>query len=121
MVEYITFSRPTVWIVIRQTIKIRERAQVDVFFLFGSIVISWSSKKQNMSWQKVRVKKVFGHREFEKILVWLKKKLTLCFCINMSAVLMTRYPVFHGSAKHIEIKQYCIGEQVNGGAIDKQY
>ena len=73
--------------------------------------VAAASASQKGIWPQ-RIRKDFGVAE---------KEADTMFCINMSAVLMTRYPVFHGSAKHIEIKQYCIGEQVNGGAIDKQY
>lgn len=60
-------------------------------------------------------------RRILKALKFEQKEPTTIFCDNMSAVAMTKNPVFHVRSKHIELRHHFIRELVNQGEIGMEF
>ena len=100
-------------------------------FELGSKVISWSSKKQaTIALSSAEVEYIAATSAACEA-VWLRRILgdlqvkakgsTTLFCGNMSAIAMTKNPVFHNRTKHIKIRHHFIRELVEKKEIELQF
>ena len=46
---------------------------------------------------------------------------TIIYCDNMSAIAMSKNPVFHGRTKHIELRHHFIRDLVQNGEIQLEF
>ena len=96
-------------------------------FCLGSNAISWSSKKQKSVALSSAEAEYIAATDSACEAVWLRRILkdlqfdqeesTKIFCDNMSAIAMTKNPVFHARSKHIELRHHFIRDLVNKGEI----
>uniref|UniRef100_A0A2N9IDT2 Reverse transcriptase Ty1/copia-type domain-containing protein n=1 Tax=Fagus sylvatica TaxID=28930 RepID=A0A2N9IDT2_FAGSY len=85
-------------------------------FCLGSKVIAWSSKKQKTVALSSAEAEYIAANDAACEAVWLRKILsdlqqkieepTVICCDNMSAIAMTKNPVFHARTKHIELRHH---------------
>ncbi|XP_020686945.1 uncharacterized protein LOC110102803 [Dendrobium catenatum] len=94
----------------------------------GPNLISWSVKKQST------VAKSSTEAEYRALaaatsdVIWLRQLLhdfhasqpapTMIFCDNISAIALSRNPIFHARTKHIEIDHHFISDHINRKAIE---
>lgn len=100
-------------------------------FQLGTKAISWSSKKQATVALSSSEAKYIAATSASCEAVWLKRILgdlrqstedpTRIYCDNMSAIAMTKNPVFHSRTKHIEIRHHFIRELVEKQEIELQF
>ena len=100
-------------------------------FQIGSKSISWSSKKQATVALSSSEAEYISATSAACEAVWLRRILqdlrqdtedpTTIHCDNMSAIAMTRNPVFHSRTKHIEIRHHFIRELVEKQEIELQF
>ncbi|XP_075105094.1 secreted RxLR effector protein 161-like [Nicotiana tabacum] len=101
------------------------------FFTFGSAVITWSSKKQATSALPSSEAEYVTSMSSTCQALWLRKILadlyqeqkeaTKIFCDNLSAIVMTKNPIFHRRSKHIDIRHHFIRELVTKGLIELKH
>ena len=103
-----------------------------VFLLCGG-AISWKSQKQRYVALSTAESEYVAMASAAQESVWLRQLITeltdssatesptLIYVDNQSAIAMTRNPQFHGRAKHIDIKNHFIREQVAQGTIILEY
>lgn len=92
-----------------------------------SNVVSWSSKKQKSVSLSSAEAEYVAATEATCEAVWLRRLLvdlhqtqkdpTVIYCDNMSAIAMTKNPVFHARSKHIELRHHFIRDFVSKGEI----
>ncbi|XP_057246814.1 secreted RxLR effector protein 161-like [Beta vulgaris subsp. vulgaris] len=92
-------------------------------FQLGTKTISWSSKKQATIALSSAEAEYVAATSAACEAVWLRRILddlqqtseepTTIYCDNMSAIAMTKNPVFHSRTKHIEIRHHFIRELVD--------
>ena len=92
-------------------------------FCLGSNPISWSSRKQRSVALSSSEAEYVASSEATCEAIWLRRilsdmlqdisKPTMILCDNMSAIAMTKNPVFHARSKHIEIRHHFIREMVS--------
>ena len=100
-------------------------------FGFGSGVFSWASLKQNTVALSTAEAEYVSASEATTQAIWLRDVLndlgevqanaTVLYCDNMSAIAMTRNPVFHQKTRHINRKIHFVREAVQGGIIDMKF
>lgn len=100
-------------------------------FQLGSKSISWSSKKQATVALSSSEAEYIASTSAACEAVWLRRILkdlqqdaedpTTIYCDNMSAIAMTKNPVFHSRTKHIEIRHHFIRELVEKQEIVLQF
>ncbi|KAG6493852.1 hypothetical protein ZIOFF_048855 [Zingiber officinale] len=100
-------------------------------FCFGSKVISWSSRKQNTVALSSPEAEYSAATSAACEAVWLRRIMadlqqkhtcsTTIFCDNMSAIAMTKNPVFHARSKHIELCHHFIRDLVNKREIHLEF
>ncbi|OIT23111.1 putative mitochondrial protein, partial [Nicotiana attenuata] len=61
------------------------------------------------------------HLGAAKRILRYQKEATKIFCDNLSAIAMTKNPVFHGRSKHIDIRHHFIRELVAKGPIELKH
>ena len=101
-----------------------------IFFL-GSNVIAWSSKKQKtVALSSVEAEYIVA-TDAACEAIWLRRLLsdlqqkieepTVICCDNMSAIAMTKNPIFYTRTKHIELRHHFIRDLVGEGEIQLQF
>ncbi|XP_073153875.1 secreted RxLR effector protein 161-like [Henckelia pumila] len=93
----------------------------------GTKPIFWSSKKQKTVALSSVEAEYIAATDAACEAIWLRRILknleqeskspTKIFCDNMSAIAMTKNPVFHDISKHIELRHHFIRNLVNDGEI----
>ncbi|XP_074558519.1 secreted RxLR effector protein 161-like [Curcuma longa] len=100
-------------------------------FCLGSNAISWSSKKQRSVALSSAEAEYVDATDAACEAIWLRRLLkdlqqvqeqpTVIHCDNMSAIAMTKNPVFHSRTKHIELRHHFIRDVVNKGEINLEF
>jgi hypothetical protein len=96
------------------------RSTSGYLFSLGTGFFSWSSKKQETTAQSTAEAEYIAAASAVNQAIWLRKMLkdlgheqteaTSIRCDNISAVSISKNPVFHGRTKHIKIKFHFIRE-----------
>lgn len=107
------------------------RSTSGYIFSFGSGIFSWASVKQTSVALSTAEAEYVSASEATAQVIWLRCVLedlgesqteaTLLKCDNMSAISMSRNPVFHQKTRHINRKFHFIREALQEGVIDVQY
>ena len=107
------------------------RSTSGYLFQLGSKSISWSSRKQATVALSSSEAEYISATSAACEAVWLRRILkdlqqgtkdpTTIYCDNMSAIAMTKNPVFHSRTKHIEIRHHFIRELVEKQEIELQF
>ena len=97
----------------------------------GTKPIVWSSKKQRTVALSSAEAEYIAATDAACEAVWLRrifvdlkqeqKKPTIIYCDNMSAIAMTKNPVFHARTKHIELRHHFIRSLVNKEEIQMTF
>ncbi|KAH9752994.1 hypothetical protein KPL71_014922 [Citrus sinensis] len=100
-------------------------------FCLGTNVISWSSRKQKSVALSSAEAEYIAATESACEAVWLRRILkdlqfnqdaaTTIYCDNMSAIALTKNPVFHAKSKHIELRYHYIRDLVNKGEVNMEF
>jgi hypothetical protein len=100
-------------------------------FSFGSVAVTWSSKKQPTIALSSTEAKYRGAAMAACEVVWLHKLLgylgmyvdrhVVIYCDNLNNIQLVRNPMFHARMKHIEVHYHFIREKVLAGEIDFIY
>lgn len=100
-------------------------------FNLGSVVISWSSRKQSCVAQSTAEAEYIAACMAAKEVVWLRKLLgglfgqplepSMIMCDNQSCIKLLVNPVFHGRSKHVEIKFHYLRDMVQRNAVELKY
>lgn len=100
-------------------------------FCLGSNVISWSSKKQKTIALSSAEAEYIAATDAACEAIWLRriltdlqqeqKEATIIYCDNMSAISMTKNPVFHNRSKHIELRHHFIRQLVQKEEIQLEF
>ena len=100
-------------------------------FCLGSKMISWSSKKQKSIALSSAEAEYIAATDAACEAVWLRRVLldlqqpqvqpTIIYCDNMSAIALSKNPVFHAKSKHIELRHHFIRDLVNKEEIILKY
>ncbi|KAG6437014.1 hypothetical protein SASPL_101921 [Salvia splendens] len=107
------------------------RSTSGYLFSLGTIVVSWSSKKQKsvalssaeaeyIAASNTTCEGIWLRRILED-LQQVQKEATTIYCDNMSAIAMRKNHVFHSRSKHIELRHYFIRDMVNKEEISLEY
>ncbi len=98
---------------------------------FGSVVITWSSKKQPIVALSNTEAEYRGAAMAACEVAWLRKLLgdlglhvdrqVFIYCDNLNNIQLARNPVFHAWTKRIEVHYHFIREKVLAGEIDLIY
>lgn len=101
-----------------------------VFFL-GTKPISWSSRKQKTVALSSAEAEYVSASDAACEAIWLRRILndveqvekgpTTILCDNMSAIAMTKNPVFHSRTKHIELRHHFIRDLVQDGEVSLKF
>ena len=96
----------------------------------GSSLISWASKKQNSIALSTAEAEYMSAASCCSQLLWVKYQLEdyssfeqniPVFCDNTSAINLTKNPIQHSKAKHIEIRYHFIRDYVQKGVFDVKF
>ncbi|XP_075486423.1 secreted RxLR effector protein 161-like [Primulina tabacum] len=100
-------------------------------FCLGSKVIAWSSKNQKIVALSSAEVEYIATTEAACETTWLRRILgdlqqvenqpTKIYCDKMSAVEMTKNPVFHARSKHIELRHHFVRELVSKEHIQMEF
>ena len=100
-------------------------------FSFGSVVVTWSSKKQPIVALSSTEGEYCGAAMAACEVAWIRKLLddlgllvdrkVDIYCDNLSIIQLARNPVYHARTKHIEVHYHFIKERVLAGDIDLVY
>ncbi|KAH9664737.1 Integrase catalytic domain-containing protein [Citrus sinensis] len=100
-------------------------------FCLGTNVISWSSRKQKSVTLSSAEAKYIAATESACEAVWLRRILKdlqfnqdaaiTIYCDNMSAIALTKNPVFHAKSKHIELCYHYIRDLVSKGEVNMEF
>jgi hypothetical protein len=94
---------------------------------FGDSLVSWSSKRQSVVSRSSAEAEYRGVANAAAECCWLRHllgelhvkldKATLVYCDNISAVYLSKNPLHHGRAKHVELDVHFVREKVAVGDI----
>lgn len=100
-------------------------------FCIGSKIISWSSKKQKTIALSSAEAEYIAATDAACEAVWLRRILgdlqqkqmdpTIIYCDNMSAIAMTKNPVFHARTKHIKLRHHFIRSLVGNEEMQLKF
>ncbi|MCO5606589.1 hypothetical protein L7F22_060777 [Adiantum nelumboides] len=100
-------------------------------FSFGSVAITWSSKKQLTVVLSSTEAEYRGATVAACEVAWLKillrdleiqvQDLIILYCDNTSSIQLARNLVFHARTKHIEVHYHFIRERILDGNIELDY
>ncbi|CAL2248615.1 unnamed protein product [Prunus armeniaca] len=100
-------------------------------FSFGSGVFAWASVKQNCVALSIAEAEYISASEATTQAIWLRFVLedfgelqteaTPLHCDNISAISITRNPVFHQKTKHIDRRYHFIKDALQEGTVDLIY
>ncbi|MCO5574767.1 hypothetical protein L7F22_028558 [Adiantum nelumboides] len=100
-------------------------------FSFGSVAITWISKKQPIVALLSTEAKYRGAAVVAYEIAWLKmllqdleiqvQDLVVIYCDNISSIQLAQNLVFHARMKHIEVHYHFIRERILDGDIDLDY
>ena len=100
-------------------------------FTLGSVVISWSSKKQDVVALSSSEAEYIAATTSACQAVWLRRLLAdLCqvqegttpiYCDNKATIAMTKNPAFHSRTKHIDIRYHFIRDLVTAEEIELKH
>ncbi|CAL8165835.1 unnamed protein product [Prunus armeniaca] len=100
-------------------------------FTFGSGVFSWASVKQNCVALSTAEAEYISAAEATTQAIWLRFVLedfgelqteaTPLHCDNISAIAITKNPVFHQKTKHIDRRYHFIKDALQEGVINLEY
>jgi hypothetical protein len=98
---------------------------------FGSVIVTWSSKKQPTVALSSTKAKYRGAAMVACEVAWFRKLLgdlglhvdrqVVIYCDNLSSIQLAKNPVFHARTKHIEVRHHFIREKVLASKIDLIY
>uniref|UniRef100_A0A5B7BA83 Retrovirus-related Pol polyprotein from transposon TNT 1-94 n=1 Tax=Davidia involucrata TaxID=16924 RepID=A0A5B7BA83_DAVIN len=101
-----------------------------VFFM-GSNIISWSAIKQKTIALSSAEAEYIAATNATCEAIWFRRILadmlqeekapTIIHCDNMSAIAMSKNPVFHSRTKHIELRHHFIRDLVQKGEIQLKF
>jgi hypothetical protein len=107
------------------------RSISDFMFSFGSVAITWSSKKQSIVALLSTKAEYRGVAMVACEVAWLHKllgdlglhvdKQVVIYCDNLSSIQLARNLVFHARTKHIEVHYHFIKEKVLASEINLIY
>ena len=107
------------------------KSTLGYIFCLGTKPISWSSKKQKTVALSSAEAEYIATTDAACEAVWLRRILsdmqhkestpTIIMCDNMSAIAMTKNPVFHSRTKHIEIRHHYIRNLVQKEEIKIEF
>ena len=110
---------------------IDRRSTSAYIFCLGKSTISWCSRKQNTVALSSTEAEYTSATETACEGVWLRKLLndlgreqegpTTIYCDNMSAIALTKNPVFHARSKHIELRHHFIRDLVQKEEIQLEF
>jgi len=98
-------------------------------FMWGNL-ISWMSKKQRTIALSTAEAEYISTAQCCSQLLWIRNQLAHyeilennipIFCDNNAAISLSKNPILHSRAKHIEIKHHFIRDHVQKGTIDLQF
>jgi len=94
-------------------------------FIKGNLV-SWTSKKQAMISFSIAKAKYVSATLFCTQLLWIKnydvhEAMIPIICDNNVAIILSKNPILHSRAKHMEIKHHFIRDYVLKGIVDMQF
>ena len=100
-------------------------------FMMGSIVVSWSSKKQLIVILSTTEVELVAATAFSCQAIWLRKILeelhfkqqepTILYCDNSSIIKLSKNPILHGRSKHIDVKYHFLRNHTKDGVSDPVY
>jgi hypothetical protein len=100
-------------------------------FSLGSIMISWSSRKQGSIAQSTAKVEYIAASVASRETVWLRKLLpdlfsselepTVIHCDNQSCIKLTENSVFHDKSKHSEMRYHYVWDMVQKNFLSIQY
>ncbi|MCO5580368.1 hypothetical protein L7F22_034235 [Adiantum nelumboides] len=100
-------------------------------FSFGSVAVTWSSKKQPIVALSSTEVEYSGATTAACEVAWLKMLLQdleiqvqdsiVIYCDNINSIQLAQSPVFHACTKHIEVHYHFIRERVLDGDINLDY
>ena len=96
----------------------------------GANLVSWSSKRQSTIALSTAEAEYISAASCSSQLLWMKYQLEdylikesniPIFCDNTSAICLTKNPILHSRAKHIEIKHHFIRDYVQKGILEIKF
>ena len=93
----------------------------------GDSLISWYSKKQATTALSTIKAEYISAAGCSSQMIWMKSQLEdfnlyeskiPIFCDNTSAICLSKNPILHSKAKHIEIKYYFIRDYIHKGILN---
>lgn len=100
-------------------------------FMFGSAVVSWSSKKQPIVTLSTIEAEFVALTACACQAIWLKRVLeelhfkqdgaTVIYCDNDSTIKLSKNPVLYGRTKHIDVRLHFLRDYTKEGIIDIFY
>jgi hypothetical protein len=100
-------------------------------FSLGSIMISWSNRKQGSIAQSIAEAGYIATSVASREAVWLRKILSDLFsaelepttihCDNQSCIKLSKNLVFHDRSKHIEMRYHYVRDMVQKNILSIQY
>jgi hypothetical protein len=107
------------------------RSTSGFMFSFGSVAVTWSSKKQPTVALSSTEAEYRGAAMAACEVAWLRKLLgdlglhvdrqVVIYCDNLNSIQLARNPMFHARMKHIEVHYHFIREKVLAVDIDLIY